>query len=388
METGMRLILRPVEVNFMGPTDEDETKRPLLSEGGPTTEDATPGASTPGASGDEVSPPLDGDIESIKVAPGVEKVVVKEGVGDETPQLHAHCFVHYRAWVKKSMQKFEDTWDEGQAMQLNIGQEKATVRGLALGVRSMKASERSLIHVQSSLAYGSEGSFSFPHVPPDSELVYEVELIGFENPKEGRSVAEMTVEERIAAADRRRAEGNELFKNEMYEDAAKQYEMAIGHMNDDFMFQMFGKYRNMANAVRLPCYLNLAACFLKLNRFDDAIGHCSVVLAEEPNNGKALFRRGKARAALGQTETARDDLQKANKLSPKDKAILKELQALKEEDKKSLEKQKRLYKGMFTSPPKAASERIPWYKIVWRWCVAVVKRLWPFKSSDSKRKSE
>ena len=43
------------------------------------------------------------------------------------------------------------------------------------------------------------------------------------------------------------------------------------------MFQLFGKYRDMALAVKNPCHLNMAACLVKLNRFDEAIVQCSIV---------------------------------------------------------------------------------------------------------------
>jgi hypothetical protein len=48
-------------------------------------------------------------------------------------------------------------------------------------------------------------------------------------------------------------------------------------MGDDFMFQLFGKYRDMALAVKNPCHLNTAACLIKLNRYEEAIGQCSIV---------------------------------------------------------------------------------------------------------------
>lgn len=48
-------------------------------------------------------------------------------------------------------------------------------------------------------------------------------------------------------------------------------------MNDDFMFQLFGKYRDMALAVKNPCHLNMAACLIKLNRYEEAIVQCSIV---------------------------------------------------------------------------------------------------------------
>lgn len=42
---------------------------------------------------------------------------------------------------------------------------------------------------------------------------------------QGKSRGEMTVEERIAAADRRRMQGNDLFKEDKLEEAIQQYEM-------------------------------------------------------------------------------------------------------------------------------------------------------------------
>lgn len=56
--------------------------------------------------------------------------------------------------------------------------------GLGIGVASMKSGERALLHVGWELGYGKEGSFSFPNVPPMADLLYEVELIGFDEAKE------------------------------------------------------------------------------------------------------------------------------------------------------------------------------------------------------------
>lgn len=62
--------------------------------------------------------------------------------------------------------------------------EKKVMTGLAIGVASMKSGERALLHVGWELGYGKEGSFSFPNVPPMADIVYEVELIGFDETKE------------------------------------------------------------------------------------------------------------------------------------------------------------------------------------------------------------
>jgi FKBP-type peptidyl-prolyl cis-trans isomerase len=58
------------------------------------------------------------------------------------------------------------------------------LKGLAIGVASMNVGESAVLHVGYQLAYGEEGSFSFPNVPPRADVIYEVELIGFEEAKE------------------------------------------------------------------------------------------------------------------------------------------------------------------------------------------------------------
>jgi len=57
---------------------------------------------------------------------------------------------------------------------------------------------------------------------------------------------------------------------------------AIAYMGDDFMFQLYGKYQDMALAVKNPCHLNIAACLIKLKRYDEAIGHCNIVRLIKP----------------------------------------------------------------------------------------------------------
>ncbi|KAF8707110.1 hypothetical protein HU200_030343 [Digitaria exilis] len=305
----------------------------------------------------------------------VKKQVIKEGHGNK-PLKYATCFVHYRAWAQGSSHKFEDTWQEQHPIELVLGKEKKEMSGLGIGVGTMKSGERALLHVGWELGYGKEGSFSFPNVPPMADLVYEVELIGFDDIKEGKARSEMTVEERIAAADRRKNEGNEYFKEKKLEEAMQQYEMALAYMGDDFMFQLFGKYRDMALAVKNPCHLNMAQCLIKLNRFDEAIAQCSIVLSEDETNVKALFRRGKAKSELGQTESAREDFLKAKKYSPEDKDILRELRLLAEQDKALYQKQKELYKGLFgPRPPEVKPKKANYLAIFWQWLVSLIHHL-------------
>ncbi|CAN6374060.1 unnamed protein product [Urochloa humidicola] len=360
-------------------------------------EDAAPAAAAAAAAGSDpaagfneitveeasfvhTEPPQDGSAPPVSSSDmevlheKVKKQVIKEGHG-KRPLKFATCFVHYRAWVQGSSHKFEDTWQEQHPIELVLGKEKKEMSGLGIGVGNMRSGERALLHVGWELGYGKEGSFSFPNVPPMADLVYEVELIGFDDIKEGKARSDMTVEERIAAADRRKIEGNEYFKEKKLEEAMQQYEMAIAYMGDDFMFQLFGKYRDMALAVKNPCHLNMAACLIKLNRFNEAIVQCSIVLSEDESNVKALFRRGKAKSELGQTESAREDFQKAKKYSPEDKEILRELRLLAEQDKALYQKQKELYKGLFGPRPEVKPKKANYLAIFWQWLVSLIRYL-------------
>ncbi|WOH14677.1 hypothetical protein DCAR_0934197 [Daucus carota subsp. sativus] len=343
-------------------------------------QDGEPEIVTEGASFVHGEPPQDGsgppkvDSQVEVLHEKVTKQVIKEGHGQK-PSKYSTCFVHYRAWTEITQHKFEDTWHEQQLLELILGKEKKEMTGLAIGVSNMKSGERALLHVGWELGYGKEGNFSFPNVPPMADIIYEVELIGFDEVKEGKARSDMTVEERISSADRRKMDGNALFKEEKLEEAIQQYEMAIAYMGDDFMFQLFGKYQDMAMAVKNPCHLNMAACMIKLKRYEEAIEHCSIVLAEDKENVKALFRRGKAKAELGQTDAAREDFLKAGKYAPGDKAIAKELRLLAEHDKAVYSKQKELYKGLFGPPPQPKPKNTNRLILLWQWLVAFLYRL-------------
>jgi len=95
--------------------------------------------------------------------------------------------------------------------------------------------------------------------------------------------------------------------------------------------------------------LNLAACQLRLNQHLDAVASCDAVLALTPDtpNAKALFRRGQARAALKQHEQALGDLQAAQRLSPGDAAIEREIQRVRQVIEAEKKRDRDFYSRMF-----------------------------------------
>lgn len=99
---------------------------------------------------------------------------------------------------------------------------------------------------------------------------------------------------------------------------------------------------------------------------------------------KALYRRGKARAELGQTEAARQDLLKARKYAPDDKAIAKELRLLAEHEKAVYEKQKEMYRGILgprsESKPK---QKTNWLVLFWQWMMSLFYGLFKQKTQKT-----
>ncbi|CAB3996223.1 Peptidyl-prolyl cis-trans isomerase D [Paramuricea clavata] len=151
--------------------------------------------------------------------------------------------------------------------------------------------------------------------------------------------------------------GNEQFKLGNYEVALKKYFKAIRYLEhiDSNISSSSDNEDNKndkekAMTVVLPCYLNSAACYLKLKNYEEAVINCSEVLDHyEKSNVKALFRRGQAYSSLRDFDKALDDLHCAAKLAPTDKGIRNEITRVKNQIRGQKEKEKQMYSKMFAS---------------------------------------
>lgn len=175
----------------------------------------------------------------------------------------------------------------------------------------MVRGEKARLWVDPARGYGARGSFSFPAVPPDAHLIYDVELIDFDPPTEGRAVGDMLYEERLEAAARRRADGNAALAAGDAAGALAKYALSLSYMDDDFMFQLEGRHLEAATAVARAARLNSAAARLATGDARGAAADASAVLKDDPNNVKALYRRGRARRALGDVRGAVADMRAA-----------------------------------------------------------------------------
>ena len=94
------------------------------------------------------------------------------------------------------------------------------------------------------------------------------------------------------------------------------------------MAQLMGRYMDESGALKAALHANCAAAALSLEAWHDALAQAQAALALAPRHAKALFRKGKAHAALGQDDAARDAFTKAADIDPQDAGIRAALRAL------------------------------------------------------------
>ncbi|XP_048365065.1 peptidyl-prolyl cis-trans isomerase D isoform X2 [Sphaerodactylus townsendi] len=140
--------------------------------------------------------------------------------------------------------------------------------------------------------------------------------------------------------------GNTFFKSQNWTGALKKYSKSLRYI--EASLAVAGKEDSAKlNAAALTCYLNIAACKLKLEEWQDAIENCSKVLVLDPANTKALYRRAQALEATKDYDQALATLQQAQGIAPLDKAIQMEIQKIKQKIKSQKEKEKAAYAKMF-----------------------------------------
>jgi tetratricopeptide (TPR) repeat protein len=94
---------------------------------------------------------------------------------------------------------------------------------------------------------------------------------------------------------------------------------------------------------------NAAVIFLKLSQYQDAQDMCDKVLALEPNDTKALFRRAQSYVARGEFDNAVADLKAALQTDPLNTGIKTELNKAIQSLKNQRQRERELYQNMFSS---------------------------------------
>jgi len=100
-----------------------------------------------------------------------------EGTGP-SPTKGQTCVMHYTGWLwvnGAKGKKFDSSVDRGSPFTFPIGQGRV-IKGWDEGVATMKVGGKRTLLIPPDLGYGARGAPGA--IPPDSTLLFEVELLG------------------------------------------------------------------------------------------------------------------------------------------------------------------------------------------------------------------
>lgn len=279
------------------------------------------------------------------------KKVLKEGEGYERPNEGAVVTVKITGKLQDGTVFLKKGHDEQEPFEFKTDEE-AVIEGLDRAVLNMKKGEVALVTIPPEYAYGStESKQDLAIVPPNSTVIYEVELVSFVKDKESW---DLNNSEKIEAAGTKKEEGNALFKLGKYARASKRYEKAAKFIEYDTSFSEDEK--KQSKQLKITCNLNNAACKLKLKDYKQAEKLCTKVLELDSRNVKALYRRAQAYTQLADLELAEVDIKKALEIDPENRDVKLTYKTLKEKIKEINKKDAKFYSNMFSKMTKPSAE--------------------------------
>ncbi|XP_072889145.1 FKBP prolyl isomerase 16 isoform X2 [Hemitrygon akajei] len=226
----------------------------------------------------------------------IQKQILKEGQGKATrPDVGQEVTI-------KLLGALEDGTiiDRDPKLTFLLG-DGDVIQALEYCAFSMQLDEVALVISDGMYTYGHIGRA--PDIPPDATVIYEIQLLDVRNAPDPK---ELSPSDCIRICKQKRERGNYHFQR------VKPNAQEAEELQED----------------GLKCLNNLAAAQLKLNLHEEVIASSNAVLHLDPNNVKALFRKGKLLSEQGDYEGAMETLKKALKLEPGTKAIHAELSKL------------------------------------------------------------
>lgn len=114
------------------------------------------------------------DIKVHKTDSGLQYQDLKEGKGDAV-KAGDSVEVHYTGWLAKDGKKFDSSVDRNKTFTVtNVGKARV-IQGWNEGLVGMKAGGKRKLIIPAKLGYGARGAGD--DIPPDADLVFDVEVI-------------------------------------------------------------------------------------------------------------------------------------------------------------------------------------------------------------------
>ncbi|GLH67299.1 FKBP-type peptidyl-prolyl cis-trans isomerase [Geothrix edaphica] len=110
---------------------------------------------------------------------GLQYLDTQVGTG-ASPQPGQRCSVHYTGWLSdhgKKGKKFDSSVDRGEPLVFPVGVGRV-IKGWDEGLLTMKVGGKRTLVIPAALGYGARGAGG--EIPPNAELIFDVELLGIQ----------------------------------------------------------------------------------------------------------------------------------------------------------------------------------------------------------------
>ncbi|XP_071949108.1 peptidyl-prolyl cis-trans isomerase FKBP4-like [Antedon mediterranea] len=285
------------------------------------------------------------------------KIIKQEGKGLSKPNDGTKCLVNIIPLVANSVTDEVIGYKLNEDVAMCIGNGDAELSEVFEAcVESMTENETSELLIPLDIIKNKWPDFKNESITETSNYdgsnaVFQVQLKKFSPRKQ---IWELEPHEKIKRATELKEIGSDNFKRGKFSVAEKFYTKCLKVLITMGVEKTITEYDedqiSAYNSVRCAALLNLAACQLKCNRFEFVIEHCTKALAVDPKNVKGLYRRGQAYTAINEFEKAKEDLNHALELEPKNKAVITQMKALNSKIKLHCEQYKKGMSKMFGGP--------------------------------------
>ncbi|XP_030554669.1 inactive peptidyl-prolyl cis-trans isomerase shutdown [Drosophila novamexicana] len=240
----------------------------------------------------------------------------------------ARVALRYSGYWEGQTAPFDSSMLRGTKFEFETGQQMV-LEGLEAAVRTMYPYEQSEFIISYKLLFLEMGCP--PRIKPRADGLFKIEVIGFTLIGDEHSLERIAPEDRIKfavvfpKAQDMHLHGKDCVKRGAYRNAVAAFERAIASLNYCRLADEKDELKQQELLITL--YTNLMVCNNKLNKPASACIAMKALrlLTRNQPSCKALFQEGRALAALGEYERARQAFVQAQAKQPNNKEISEEI---------------------------------------------------------------
>mmetsp|Transcript_14675 Transcript_14675/g.37361 ORF Transcript_14675/g.37361 Transcript_14675/m.37361 type:complete len:265 (-) Transcript_14675:124-918(-) len=156
-----------------------------------------------------------------------------------------------------------------------------------------------------------------------------------------------STKERIQFAEKRKEQGNSLFKEGDFAGAIARYAAGLQFMSEISNSEMTDEVKAQMKPLQASMHLNSSMCALKMKDNKKAVEFAQKALEVDSTNVKALFRLAQGYSGLQEYGKAKAHLLEAQKIDADNKEVAKELALVERNIQRQTDKEKKMFSKMF-----------------------------------------